>query len=619
MTISTDRFPAVRRLPITIACCALALLAGAAPVFAQTAASQYATLQKREQTLRASQSPAPITVRRLAVAYQDIVRLWPKSGYADNALWQAAGLLQLAADQGGTDADREGAARLLRVLKREYPTSSLVSLVEARLRALGPKSPGAASVPRSASAASGPSPSSHVPAATAPRAPSSTETAPPATVPASARTATAELRTIARASLPKGDRLTLEFSAEPLFVSTRTTTPDQLRFTFSGASVSPRTIISAAMLQGPLARTVRVGSPAAGTLELMIELAGSPRYSAFPLYDPYRLVIDLEADPDAPAAPAPRTVSAPNGAVRPSAGAQDRPAASVPGRASTAAVPPPAPSSPKPGGTDSKPSAAASTSRGDYSLARQLGLGISRIVIDAGHGGHDPGAQANGVSEAELVLDIALRAEALLEDQPGFDVVLTRRTDQFIALEERTALANRERADLFLSIHANSSPQSATRGIETYFLNFAENPQAEEVAARENAATAKTMGLLPQIVKAIANNNKLAESRELAGMVQSSLLRRVRTQNPSAQDLGVKQAPFMVLIGAQMPSVLAEVSFLTNRADAALLKQPAYRQKIAQALADAVLKYQASLKKAVAVAGTRYATENPKAEVRSTK
>jgi N-acetylmuramoyl-L-alanine amidase len=226
----------------------------------------------------------------------------------------------------------------------------------------------------------------------------------------------------------------------------------------------------------------------------------------------------------------------------------------------------------------------------------------ARIVIDAGHGGHDPGAQANGVSEAELVLDLALRVETLLESQPGFDVVLTRRTDQFIALEERTAIANREHADLFLSIHANSSPQGSTRGIETYFLNFAESPQAEAVAARENAATAKTMNLLPQIVKAITLNNKLAESRELAGMVQQSLVRRIRPLNQDVQDLGVKQAPFMVLIGAQMPSVLAEVSFLTSRADAALLKQPAYRQKIAQALADAVLKYQASLKKATAVA-----------------
>ena len=239
---------------------------------------------------------------------------------------------------------------------------------------------------------------------------------------------------------------------------------------------------------------------------------------------------------------------------------------------------------------------------GDYSLARQLGLGVARVVIDPGHGGHDPGAQANGIKEAELVLDVALRVEKLLQDQPGVDVVLTRRTDEFIPLEERTAIANREGADLFLSIHANASRRTIARGIETYFLNFATTPDAEAVAARENAASDGTMGKLPDLVKTITLNNKVIESRELATIVQTSMMRRLRQQNKTVRDLGVKQAPFVVLIGAQMPSVLAEISFVTNKAEAALLKDPGYRQRIAQSLADAVLRYQASLKKASTVA-----------------
>lgn len=235
-------------------------------------------------------------------------------------------------------------------------------------------------------------------------------------------------------------------------------------------------------------------------------------------------------------------------------------------------------------------------------MARQLGLGVSRIVIDAGHGGHDPGAQANGVTEADLVLDIALRLERLLQQHPGFDVVLTRRTDEFIPLEGRTAIANRENvwavpADLFLSIHANSTRQTSVRGVETYFLNFATNPDAEAVAARENATSGQTMGTLPAILNAIALNNKLDESRELASILQTSLVRRLMAQNKNMRDLGVKQAPFVVLIGAQMPSVLAEISFLSNRNEALLLKQSSYRQHIAQALCDAIVKYQASLKK----------------------
>ncbi len=248
------------------------------------------------------------------------------------------------------------------------------------------------------------------------------------------------------------------------------------------------------------------------------------------------------------------------------------------------------------------PAAPAATSGGDYSLARQLGLGISRIVIDAGHGGHDPGAQANGLVESELVLDIALRVETLLRKQAGIDVVLTRRTQEFIPLEERTAIANREGADLFLSIHANASRRVAAKGVETYFLNFATNPEAEAVAARENAGSRTSMGRLPQLVQQIALHDKMKESRELAQIVQTNMIRALRPQNKAVVDLGVKQAPFVVLIGAQMPSVLAEISFVTNKAEATLLKKEAYRQRIAQALADAVLRYQRSLKKVTTTA-----------------
>jgi N-acetylmuramoyl-L-alanine amidase len=243
------------------------------------------------------------------------------------------------------------------------------------------------------------------------------------------------------------------------------------------------------------------------------------------------------------------------------------------------------------------PAGPATTAHGDYSLARQLGLGLSRIVIDPGHGGHDPGAQGNGIDEANLVLDVSLRLEAILKAQPGIDVVMTRRTDEFIPLEERTALANREGADLFLSIHANAARDTLVRGVETYFLNFATNPSAEAIAARENATSAKTMGSLPDLVKSITLNNKIEESREFATLVQSSMLQDLKIPQRPVKDLGVKQAPFIVLIGAQMPSVLAEISFVTNKNEATLLKQAAYRQTIAQALFEGVVKYRGSLKR----------------------
>ena len=247
-----------------------------------------------------------------------------------------------------------------------------------------------------------------------------------------------------------------------------------------------------------------------------------------------------------------------------------------------------------------------STNRnGNFSLSRQLGLGIAKIVIDAGHGGHDPGAQARGLTEADLVLDVALRLEKLMLKTGIFEVVLTRRTNTYVSLEERTAIANRVGADLFLSIHSNASSNATARGIETYFLNFAPNPEAEAVAARENAGESRTMRKLPEIVRAIALNNKLDESRDFASMVQNSMYSQMRKSNAELRNLGVKQAPFMVLVGATMPSVLAEISFITNSKDAALLKTDKYRQQIAEALLNGVLRYQQSLKRAPAIAATK--------------
>jgi N-acetylmuramoyl-L-alanine amidase len=180
--------------------------------------------------------------------------------------------------------------------------------------------------------------------------------------------------------------------------------------------------------------------------------------------------------------------------------------------------------------------------------------------------------------------------------------VLTRRADTYVPLEQRTDIANAAEADLFLSIHANASANARARGIETYFLNFASNSAAEAVAARENAGSTRTMRELPDIVKAIALNNKVDESRKLASLVQSSMFTSLRRVNKQARNLGVKQAPFVVLIGATMPSILAEISFLTNRQEAALLRTPKYREQIAEALLAGVTKYQESLKTGQAVA-----------------
>jgi N-acetylmuramoyl-L-alanine amidase len=197
---------------------------------------------------------------------------------------------------------------------------------------------------------------------------------------------------------------------------------------------------------------------------------------------------------------------------------------------------------------------------------------------------------------------VALRLEKLLLKQPGVEVTLTRRADSYVPLEERTAIANRAGADLFLSIHANAGADVRTRGIETYFLSFASNSAAEAVAARENAGSSRTMSELPDIIRAIALTNKVDESRQFATFLQTAMYDKLHRVNRQARNLGVKQAPFVVLIGATMPSVLAEISFMTNRQEATLLRTSKYRDQIADALLTGVMRYQRSLKPSEAVA-----------------
>lgn len=232
------------------------------------------------------------------------------------------------------------------------------------------------------------------------------------------------------------------------------------------------------------------------------------------------------------------------------------------------------------------------TADGERSLARTLGLKVGRIVIDAGHGGHDSGTIGpGGLEEKNITLDVALRLGRLLKSRMGADVIYTRRTDTFIPLQTRTAIANAAHADLFISIHANSSSDDAVRGVESYYLNFTTAPDALEVAARENADSDESIANLSDLVKEITLKDKIEESREFAADVQRALYSGLAPGNPGFKNRGVKKAPFVVLIGANMPSILAEISFLTNPKDARELRQPAYRERIAESLYRGVASY----------------------------
>lgn len=633
----------------------IAFLLTAAPALAlPTARDLYAGALRLEQAVRpalaaAEATPAVLTHVRAAVeAYGLVLRHYPTSGYSDNALWQA-GRLELDAWEKFHEArDRDAAVRLLNRLARVYVNSSLARQVPEQLARLD-------SVPAQTPPKA---PATTTPATATPR-PTTAPVATASTTETAARTLTT-IKSIRRTVLPDAVRVTIEFDSEVSFHDERIPDPWRVFLDLPGTRAAPALVDRTLRFESDadVVRQIRIGRHPNNTTRVVLEANGVASYSVYPLYDPFRLVIDCvrsnallarantkEVKPEIKPEVRPKTAPAPPlygrtlsvlylrraPSLSPSAAlliasartaAPDAPAvAAAPTRVSPApsrspALSPPAayPSTPPP---EPPPAAMADIAtnlppgpvippahnmNGGFSMARQLGLGVSRIVIDPGHGGHDPGAKGKGLTEAELVLDVALRLEKLLQKEPGTEVILTRRTDDFIPLQERTAIANREGADLFLSIHGNASPNPTARGIETYFLNFANNLNAAAVAARENAASGQAMGALPDIVKAIALNNKLDESKDLATQVQRAMIERLRGPNRVVKDLGVKQAPFVVLIGAAMPSVLAEISFLTNTQEARLLKSDAYRQRIAEALFNAIRKYQASLKNVTTVA-----------------
>jgi N-acetylmuramoyl-L-alanine amidase len=553
----------------------------------------YADALAREQAIRVALSDPNAAlkleeVRAVVAAYEAVVRQYPASGYSDNALWQAGQLALDAFWRFGQPQDKEMCVRLLQKLATSYPTSKLARQVPEELRRSIDATPRAA------------------PAIVEPAQPRTTDLTP---------SKIATIREIRRAVLPDAVRVTIELDSEVPFHDERLADPARVFLDLPGTRAAPSLVDQTIRFQSDddVVRQVRIGRHPNHTTRVVLDAAGVTSYSVYPLYGPYRLVIDcVRAKPVRAAVTAPlldaRRVATWHRSP-PAAGPQHRLLIAL-ARATLAAPAEPtstttaetAPVTTTHMATEVPAEPPARNLAGGLSIARQLGLGVSRIVIDAGHGGHDPGARGKGVTEAELVLDVALRLEKLLQKVAGVEVILTRRTDDFIPLPERTAIANREGADLFLSIHANASTTAQAHGIETYFLNFANNQTAAAVAARENATSVQAMGALPDLIKTIALNNKLDESRDFATQVQRAMVERLKGTNKTLRDLGVKQAPFVVLIGAVMPSVLAEISFVTNPQEARLLKGNVYRQRIAEALFSAIRKYQTSLKNTATVA-----------------
>ena len=443
-------------------------------------------------------------------------------------------------------------------------------------------------------------------------------------------------------------RVAIETNGDFTFKRDRLNNPDRLFFDILDARPNVGGVrYSTRQVNDKLLKQIRVAETLPGRTRVVLDLKAEVDYTVSKLENPDRLMIELRAvspgkKPDPPtsissatfnpvtlppapvaAAPAPVLVTPPViNAGPPSATLPPATTALIkPVRADSLPpivnAPPAASPSPDPAGvraTTPPPTvpistattrvvsespatpARRTTSDGSRSLIRALGLKINRVVIDAGHGGHDVGTTGpTGLLEKDLVLDVALRLGKLIEQKLGAEVIYTRQDDTYIALEERTAIANRNHADLFLSIHANSSPIKAISGVETFYLNFTSSSDALDVAARENASSQKSVFELKDLIQSISLHDKIEESKEFAIDLQRTMQANTARYLSNARDRGIKKAPFVVLIGAQMPSVLSEIGFISNPREEMLMKRGDHRQQIAEALYKGLARYSDSL------------------------
>jgi N-acetylmuramoyl-L-alanine amidase len=556
----------------------LTVFLSAIPAFSQTTAAQKASAQFRTaEKAEAALNEKPEANRsradylKVIRAYERVYLITPKTSWADNALTSIARLYEVMKDS-------KNAVKTLQFLLQEYPQTPFREMATRDVARLN----GAGDVTLKQSASD-----------VTPKQ-------------------SASVDNIRFWQEDRSIRIVVDVSGNVTFKEGALSSPNRYFIDISPAQLNSALTLKEWAVESTALQKIRVAQFDASTVRIVLDGPSLKEVTASNLKDPNKITVDVFTRPTTAIPTKPTTTAAP---VAP------------PASPSTPVVPPAAPSTP-PGGrvetttTPSQPAAASGTppevvvsgdtsavaarlepnrivtaakptSLGDRSLIRSLGLKLSRVVIDAGHGGHDVGSIGpTGFTEKELVLDLARRLKTLIETQMGAEVIMTRDADTFVALETRTQRANQEKADLFVSIHANSSPEKNVRGVETFFLNLnTESRDALATATRENAASEMKIHELQDLLQKIVLNDKADESRELARHVQNAM----STRTNAGSNRGVKQAPFVVLIGAAMPSILAEVSFISNPDEEKRLKTADYRQKIAESLFQGIKSYAETL------------------------
>jgi N-acetylmuramoyl-L-alanine amidase len=525
-------------------------------------------------------------------SYGFLIREYPKNKYVQDAMLRAAQLqkAQLGDSAAATKSFQDFQKKFPRSTHKREVQEALAELALMRNAEAGDLTAMNRAPVNSPAAISMAAPKSDASGHPARKATSGGERAKSVDVP--------RLQQIKTRVTPDSTEVLIELEDSVQYVSGRIANPDRIYFDLHAARLSPNVARGNVQVSGNLLTKVRVAQNQAGVVRVVLDVDGVWDYAASLLKKPTRLVIELYSKSRG-AQPEPTETAKAIGTGKTSLRDSE-------GDTSPAALPEPSAGKltrTKAGKGSMRPelvqpaTAPQPTRDGLSTLTRALGLKIGRIVIDPGHGGHDTGTIGpTGLMEKDLCLDVALRLGKIIQQKlPGADIVYTRSDDTFIPLEERTHIANEAKADLFISIHANSSPDHGARGVETYYLNLRGSPEAMAVAARENAVSQESIHDLEDVVKQIARTEKIDESKELAEDVQDSLARRIQKTARPVKNRGVRKAPFVVLIGADMPSILTEISFLSNPSDEQLLKKPEHRQRVAEGLYQGVAAYLESL------------------------
>ena len=478
---------------------------------------------------------------RALFLYRTVIDQDPTYGACDDSLYSIASLYEEMAERFENDTYRARAIRYYEFLAKEYPLTKHKQLALSQ----------AAQLKRTASELDQSAPPE------------------PKTEAATSNPDWATVSEIRYWSNEDYTRVVIQLDQEVEFEKHILSSPNRIYFDLHRAQLKPHLQGKTYDINDLFIKGVRVASNRPGVVRVVLDFEKINKHTIFALYDPFRIVTDTQGDRSAPTPSGTNEVTNAVEAVI----ALDRETPDENVVASPPVVPVP-------------------NLDGTRSLTRVLGLKVGRIVIDPGHGGRDSGTIGrNGLKEKDLVLAVSHQLKGLLEERLGTEVVLTRENDRFIPLEERTAIANHLSADLFLSIHANSSRDRKVSGVETFFQGFTTNHDEREVASRENASSQKNIRELEDLLKRIALGDYNEESRDFAQVIQDTFYSKIRPYRPLFRDRGIKKAPFIVLINLNMPGILLEIGFISNPSEEGYLKKQQGQEAAAEAIYTGVEKY----------------------------